>query len=160
MTDVAWPAAVSRWVVGHYLRLPIWSRILALLGWGSFLWYESSLSPKPHQAHSMLRSWLYNAAHIPAFGGVALLAACLVPPRARIGVGIAASLCYGIVDEYHQSFTPGRTSSWTDVLSDTVGGAFALALFSWLVSGSARGRLWSLLLLPCALAAPTLANLY
>lgn len=160
MTGPAWPAALARWVFDRYQRLPLLVRGLAVVGWAGFLWYESSLSPKPHQTPSVLRSWLYNAAHVPAFGILAVLAGALAPPRWRVLVGVSTALLYGIVDECHQSYTPGRTSSWTDVLSDTVGGSFALAVFCWLVSGSERGRWCALVLLPFAVGAPTLANVW
>ena len=35
---------------------------------------------------------------------------------------------YGISDEYHQSFTPGRSPKATDVLFDTLGGILGLFL--------------------------------
>ena len=32
------------------------------------------------------------------------------------------ALFYGVTDEFHQSFVPGRDSSWLDVLADGAGG--------------------------------------
>ncbi|MCA9773252.1 MAG: VanZ family protein [Myxococcales bacterium] len=40
---------------------------------------------------------------------------------------------YGLTDEIHQSFVPGRTSSLYDAIADTLG-AFAGAYLVWLVS--------------------------
>lgn len=39
---------------------------------------------------------------------------------------IAAALLYGITDEFHQSFTPGRDSKARDVVFDTIGGLLAI----------------------------------
>jgi len=35
-------------------------------------------------------------------------------------------LCYGVSDEFHQSFVPGRSVSGADVTADAVGGVLAL----------------------------------
>ena len=40
---------------------------------------------------------------------------------------IVTTVIYGALDEYHQSFVPGRTSDIADVMADTIGGiAFVL----------------------------------
>lgn len=33
---------------------------------------------------------------------------------------------YGILDEFHQSFIPGRTATWSDVAADSVGAGLAV----------------------------------
>ena len=38
---------------------------------------------------------------------------------------------YGITDEFHQSFVPGRDASIWDVLADNVGGFLAAAMLFW-----------------------------
>lgn len=38
---------------------------------------------------------------------------------------------YGITDEYHQSFVPGRSASIWDVLADDVGGFLAAVILFW-----------------------------
>jgi VanZ family protein len=50
---------------------------------------------------------------------------------------ILASL-YGVSDEFHQSFVPGRTPDRMDVLADTIGAAVAIA-----IGGGARA--WAIL---------------
>lgn len=48
---------------------------------------------------------------------------------------------YAALDEYHQSFVPGRTPAVTDVLIDTSGGATAQIVASlWVLLGTARTR--------------------
>lgn len=64
--------------------------------------------------------------HTIVFGflGV-LLAYSLSPPRvtsrARVILLSALVLAYGISDEYHQSFVPGRDCSMYDALADAFG---------------------------------------
>lgn len=42
--------------------------------------------------------------------------------RKVLFIVLVCSFFYGLSDEYHQSFVPGRNSSFIDVLADTVGG--------------------------------------
>jgi VanZ family protein len=59
-----------------------------------------------------------------AFLSVSLLASKGVV-YSRMGISIAVAFCaflYGISDEYHQSFVPGRSSTLWDVLADMLGG--------------------------------------
>jgi VanZ family protein len=58
--------------------------------------------------------------------------------RARLAwalATIAIVACYAALDEFHQSFVPGRTAAVADVLLDTTGGvaaqAVAALLFLW-----------------------------
>jgi len=45
---------------------------------------------------------------------------------------------YGVTDEYHQSFVPGRTADPVDVVKDLAGAA-ACALYRWRTSHDAAG---------------------
>ena len=80
---------------------------------------------------------LQNLLHIPAY---ALFAAtwCLALPRWRewrTGVLIVA-LCvaFGALDEWHQSFTPGRHADLHDLLHDAVGAIVGVCLMRCLPS--------------------------
>jgi len=46
-------------------------------------------------------------------------------------VGLALVVVYALLDEYHQSFVPGRTASIFDSMIDIVGGLTALAVFRY-----------------------------
>ena len=45
---------------------------------------------------------------------------------------------YAAIDEFHQSFVPGRTPAISDVLLDTTGGAAAQAIAALLLWGHVR----------------------
>ena len=62
--------------------------------------------------------------------------------RQRIGLAFAIALLYGISDEWHQSFIPGRTPDWRDVLTDAIGAACGL----WVVTRLARSKTFGWLL--------------
>jgi VanZ family protein len=53
-----------------------------------------------------------------------------LPARITLRVallGIALTTAYGVTDEIHQMFVPGRHAEWQDVLADAVGGAIGAA---------------------------------
>jgi VanZ family protein len=52
------------------------------------------------------------------------------PRRAVLAVMVAT--LYGISDEWHQSFVPGRTPDVRDVLTDAAGAIVAMLLVRWL----------------------------
>ena len=44
-------------------------------------------------------------------------------------LAIGISILYGLSDEFHQSFVPGRVSSLSDVFLDSVGILFAIVIY-------------------------------
>lgn len=77
---------------------------------------------------------LQNLLHIPLFG---LLAYSWARTLTRLGNGVALALAaagviafgWGVLDEWHQLYVPGRYGSLTDVLLDGVGVACGLLVF-------------------------------
>jgi VanZ family protein len=47
-------------------------------------------------------------------------------------IAICLMILYAVSDEYHQSFTPGRSPSAWDVLIDACGGLIGLASWYWI----------------------------
>ncbi|MBB5324170.1 VanZ family protein [Anoxybacillus tepidamans] len=70
-----------------------------------------------------------KSAHLSAFGILAALVFKALAPRrwAYIGAWSFATL-YAATDEWHQSFEPGRTALFSDVLIDACGALLALCL--------------------------------
>jgi len=108
--------------------------------------YFSSLPGTPHGGGPVaaIPGWLHNLAHVPAY---ALLAAswcvALGAPRGRRRVLLIGLLTvgYGVLDEWHQSFVPGRECSAGDLLRDTLGaamGIWAMRCFASLRPAPAR----------------------
>lgn len=72
-------------------------------------------------------------AHFGVFG---LLATLVLRNRAvwrrpgwRGWIAVLAVSAFGGTDEWHQSFTPGRSVEWADWIADTSGAALAVALY-------------------------------
>lgn len=64
----------------------------------------------------------------------ALLFAALRHGRGTRSAALAAlaiASLYGVTDEVHQLFTPGRVSDPLDWVTDTAGAAFAVAVAAW-----------------------------
>lgn len=83
---------------------------------------------------SLLPDWLNHdwLHHGLAYAGLALVTLRAVRgDRARIGVAALfiawlIATVYGITDELHQAFVPGRTPDIRDVVADAAGAALAL----------------------------------
>jgi VanZ family protein len=61
------------------------------------------------------------------------------PPLARARAwAFAATFAYAAVDEFHQSFVPGRTARVADVLIDAAGAVVALAVLAWSIRFKAQ----------------------
>ena len=147
--------------------IPVWLRALVPIVGMSVIWWSSSQIPGP-EPQSTTQSFFHNLMHVVAYGCIAgsiWLAwsrrpvAALRLFRSRAAWGIAA--LYGVVDELHQSFVPGRVCSLADLMSDALGAALAVAILRG-ASGAApqSGRIVVGLLLASfgSVAAATFAN--
>jgi len=129
------------------------------IGWMVLIFLLSSL---PKEEIPVSGESLSIAAHLIEYGILALLIRrALASPPGFWGRGVplftlslGLTFLYGISDEWHQSFVPGRSSSVMDLAVDVTGAFLALALAS-LKEGGFLGR-WSripvrrLSLRPCA----------
>jgi len=140
-------ALLRRW-----LGLPAWVRALLPSALAGAIWWGSSLTPAPRPPDP-LRDWLHNGAHVVAFAALAgaILLSGPVGPRATLPPGrgwpVTSALlgaAYGAIDEWHQSFVPGRCSSYGDLLSDACGAVLGVAVVSALLCDRSVAR-W----LPC-----------
>lgn len=58
----------------------------------------------------------------------------------RAVVPVILCFLYGLTDEWHQSFVPGRTPDIRDIVADTTGALLAMLLVTWLERRSGRWR--------------------
>ncbi len=84
------------------------------LGWMGVLWY---LSAQPATGAGLPHPW-DKAAHFAAY---ALLGFLWRRGLGRFRPAFLLSALYGVVDEGHQSFVPGREVSFGDLLADFLG---------------------------------------
>lgn len=99
-------------------------RLVLPIAWMAVIWGLSSLpsSGDGDIAGFVIPAVLQNGAHVFVYGALAAAwAYALGPDVMTPRRAIMYCTAYGIVDELHQSFVPGRTSSVLDVLADVVG---------------------------------------
>jgi VanZ family protein len=112
------PAMVGRIIMERLVRL------IPLLLYCAAIFLLSSL-PKPPDAVSWIPD---KIGHVVLYGGLGWLVARELKHSGMkfapwIWIGSAAfCLVYGITDELHQYFVPGRLSEAGDLLADSVGG--------------------------------------
>lgn len=116
--------------------------VVPLLMMATLYWLSSIPGiPSPDDpAHYALFYWispsLQNALHVPVYACLAwawqwALGAWLSVPISQTICACAIALAYGVFDEWHQSFVPGRYGSFTDVALDVAGIVFGLWLAAW-----------------------------
>ena len=86
-------------------------------------------------------SYLSNLCHAPVFGVLAVLVALALGPRQfRFQLlALLLTILYGVSDEIHQSFTPGRSPDPLDVSVDALGALFALFLLRLVIERRPQG---------------------
>ncbi|MEG0380954.1 MAG: VanZ family protein, partial [Kurthia sp.] len=71
-----------------------------------------------------------KAAHMVSFGAIAIaIYIALSPLKYRYVYALLFTFILASADEFHQSFTSGRTATMSDVWLDSVGGILFLSLF-------------------------------
>ena len=111
------PAAIARWAA-----------VLAWMGLIFFLSAQPDL-PRPHVGWA--DRLFSSAAHALEYAVLAVLLAFALEGRRRsLLVAFLVAVLYGISDEFHQSFVPGRTPDPWDVACDAAGALAALALWA------------------------------
>lgn len=114
---------------------------VAALGWMGVIFRLSALPGSAIPGHF---SSLGHFALYAVLAGLYLLALPEGTPGALRWAGVAVLMAsvYGVTDEFHQSFVPGRMPDVVDWLVDTAGALTAVALMTaWrAVAARARGR--------------------
>ncbi len=82
----------------------------------------------------ILKAIVYNGAHVPLFALLAWLwcwslAGWNIALNKRLVLAFCLTAIYGVSDEWHQSFTPGRDTSFLDVMLDMLGAYLAVLFY-------------------------------
>ena len=115
---------VRDWLQDHP-RLVRWG--LALV-WMGLIFFLSAQPDLPHPDSDWLGLLFSSGAHLFFYGVLALLLNWALSNGGRgLALAFALALLYGISDEFHQSFVPGRVPDALDLACDGLGAALALA---------------------------------
>ncbi len=132
-TDIIGPAKrggpVDPFRLNLYYRLPV----ILLCG---FIFLQScfsfSYTPPLFEHEDKVK-------HFLAYGVLAFLAArWIMQGKIKLTLlkiqvlAFAFTVLYGLSDEFHQSFVPGRYASGLDLVADAVGALFGAWIFGWL----------------------------
>jgi hypothetical protein len=145
------------------LRQPRGLRLLICLAWMWLIWSLSSRSEVlPSGADSAPWIFFANLGHAPLFGLLAMWLGLILLPRVpadlsleralprlrrtQLALTLVCVLAYGVLDEWHQSWVPGRDATAADVGTDLIGGLCVLWIAVYLARSGAhepglRGRL-------------------
>jgi VanZ family protein len=101
--------------------------------WGPVVLYMAAIfvmSSIPGTKVPMPGLWRYDKLlHAGAFAGLAVL---LFRARANAPLAVGMATAYGALDEFHQRYTPARSSDPADLAADFVGAcAGTLAAYLW-----------------------------
>lgn len=122
-----------------------WYRLLPVLGMMALIFFLSSQPgdtlglPDIPDLDKLLHGLLYGALALSALFALPPGINARFPRRTFFGL-VLFCVFYGITDEFHQSFVPGRCPSGWDLLADTVGGALTLLLWGWWSRRLSRGH--------------------
>lgn len=80
------------------------------------------------------------------FGAYAVLSVLLwwtleagnLTARRRFALALAGAVAYGLTDEWHQSFVPGRDASLLDIAVDGIGALCGLVIVRWVMGRAAN----------------------
>jgi hypothetical protein len=108
-----------------------WPSFLPAAAWMGLIFYLSSQSRLPDAGFNA--DLVAVAGHVIVFGALAVLVDWGlrregVTPRRAFIIALGVTVLYGISDEIHQAFVPGRHAHALDVAADAVGAIAALAL--------------------------------
>lgn len=98
------------------------------------------------QAPSVPGALTAIAGHLVAYAMLAVLLAIglvrvVQSLQWRMVIAFLISVAYGISDEFHQSFVPGRDASLMDVATDAIGAAIGLWLLYMFVRRRSQHRI-------------------
>lgn len=127
-------------VVRFWLPVVIWAVIIFLL----------SARPTPRATQIFWQDFIVKkSAHVLEYGiFTTLLYRALKEggmEKKEAGVSsVILAVLYGVSDEFHQSFTPGRESTVRDVIFDTIGAILAIyGIWRYLPKAPKKLKLWA-----------------
>lgn len=110
------------------------TKVLLWLFWMGVIYFLSSQSVPPASGINWQDFIIKKTAHILFYFVLTVLTYLVLPSRinnrARLYLSLAWCVFYGITDELHQGFTPGREPHVRDVIFDGFGGIIAI----WLIN--------------------------
>ena len=110
----------------------LWSPVVGMVG---LIFLVSSNSSPPRMPEGLSHGLIHGLSYcVLAMFILRALASgdCKRVTLVRMGCALALSILYGLTDEFHQMFVPGRVADVYDLLADTVGAIIGLfVVWTW-----------------------------
>ncbi len=109
---------------------------LPVVIWMGVIFLGSSIGNVPKTGGVAVDAIVHRTAHVIEFAILgwlllrAISAGCPISRREMM-IALIVIAVYGASDEFHQRFTPGRSSELSAVLFDTAGGLIGMWLWRW-----------------------------
>lgn len=109
------------------------ARWVPVLAWMGVIFFLSAQPDLPHPSTGWLDLAFSCGAHALVYAVLALLLAwALGTDRRALLVALGLAVLYGLSDEFHQAFVPGRHPDPLDLMCDAAGAGAALAAWAGL----------------------------
>ena len=109
--------------------------LIAVVVYLGFIFYLSSFPDLPDIGRYGVKDWMAHGVEYFGLGAIVTSAAAVTWPWSGVACGgfaVALGAGYGVSDEFHQRFVPGRQCDIRDWTADVVGSALgAGALLTW-----------------------------
>ena len=110
-------------------------RLIPAVGWMGLIFAFSSRSTVPNPP-GLAPEFVSNLGHFSVYFVLAILlwwglGGMGLNGRRRVVLAFAIAVIYGISDEWHQSFVPGRYPDVMDLVVDSLGAACGLLAVEW-----------------------------
>ncbi|MEJ2208151.1 MAG: VanZ family protein [Anaerolineae bacterium] len=125
---------------GDWLRRhPGLGRWAVVLAWMGLIFFLSAQPDLPRPESDWLDLLISGGAHFGLYGVLAFLLSWALGGSGRgMALAFGLALLYGVSDEFHQSFVPGRVPDVMDLLWDGLGALAGVAAWSLLRRVTAR----------------------
>lgn len=135
------------WFAYYWLPLIAWAGVIFALSHTSGATLNTTVTTVEETSQFIPLALLTQEfTHIVQYGMLAALAYRLLasyqtlPRMWTLGGALIFAVCYGVTDEFHQMFVPGRSATLGDLALDTIGAA--LGLVGAVIAAWALRRLW------------------
>ncbi|MEA3338194.1 MAG: VanZ family protein [Chloroflexota bacterium] len=113
-----------------------WRWWFLLIGWMLVIFFLSAqpdFTFSPVALEGEILSLMAHGIEFGVLAGLTWLAVQKTPRLAAyaVTIAIAAAILYGMSDELHQAFVPGRVPDVRDLIADAMGAGLAVLLVTW-----------------------------
>jgi VanZ family protein len=113
------------------------------IGWAVLIFLLSSIPGRSFPQYKILSyDKVLHALVYSVLGGLCFMAVrrtWAMKTSWLIGLSVLLAVAYGLTDEFHQLFVPGRSADLHDALADGIGGLFGALVAAALPLARARG---------------------